>query len=103
MKPQTSRHIFPKTISLFSLALLAGCASAPPTPQTVYVPVATLCVRAEEIPARPKFVVEQLSANATAGEKILALARDWPAGRKYEDELRAAFAGCEKEGEASRR
>lgn len=79
---------------LAAAALLAGCGSAKPATQTVYVPVRTPCVRAEDIPARPTFAVEQLSANATDGDKVVALARDWPAGRKYEDSLAAALAGC---------
>lgn len=83
-----------KLAGLAAAALLAGCASTPQATQTVYVPVATSCVKTEDIPVRPAFAVEQLSANATDGEKIVALARDWPVGRKYEGGLEAALAGC---------
>lgn len=31
------------------------------------------------------------------GEIVLTLARDWPRGRKYEDELEAAMTGCREE------
>ena len=74
------------------IALLAGCASAPPATQTVDIPVFTPCVKSA--PARPEYEFGKLSLNATDGDKILALARDWPRGRKYEGELEAALAGC---------
>jgi hypothetical protein len=75
------------------LLLLAGCASAPrPVTQTVDVPVYVPCVRAA--PLRPEFEFDKLPLAAPDGEKVLALARDWPRGRKYEGELEAVIAGC---------
>ena len=44
----------------------------------------------------PAYEFDKLPATATDGEIILALAlaRDWPPGRKYESEIEAAIAGC---------
>ena len=64
---------------------LAVCGSAPPITQYVNIPVYLPCVK--EAPARPEFEFNKLPLDATDGEKILALARDWPRGRKYEGEL----------------
>ncbi|TDY35077.1 hypothetical protein [Janthinobacterium sp. 75] len=74
--------------------LLAGCASAPPAPapQLVEVPVFAPCVKS--VPQRPAYEFDQLEPSATDGEIVLALARDWPRGRKYEVELEAAIVGC---------
>lgn len=71
---------------------LAGCASAPPALQRVEVPVFTPCVK--EVPQRPAYEFDQLTPAATDGEIVLALARDWPRGRKYEVDLEAAIVGC---------
>nr|WP_314606573.1 hypothetical protein [uncultured Janthinobacterium sp.] len=72
--------------------LLAGCGSAPATLQRVEVPVFTPCVK--DVPQRPAYEFDQLAPVATDGEIVLALARDWPRGRKYEAELEAVIAGC---------
>lgn len=72
--------------------ILAGCGSAPPAPQLVEVPVFTPCVK--EVPQRPVYEFDQLAPAATDGKIVLALARDWPRGRKYEGELEAVIAGC---------
>lgn len=73
--------------------LLAGCASTPaPVTQEVKVPVYVPCVTA--VPARPDYEFGKLTLVATDGEKVLALARDWPRARKYEGELEAAIEGC---------
>jgi hypothetical protein len=72
--------------------LLGGCATAPPTTQTVEVPVRVPCLGA--VPTRPAFDVEKLGPASTDGEKVLALAADWPRGRKYEGQLEAAITGC---------
>jgi len=74
------------------LALFTGCSAAPPITQQVDVPIYVPCVKAA--PARPEFEFSKLPLGAADGEKILALARDWPRGRKYEGELEAAVAGC---------
>ena len=79
-------------LQLISVMLLAGCASAPPTPVRVEVPVFTPCVKVA--PQRPAYEFDQLTPAATDGEIVLALARDWPRGRKYEAELEATIAGC---------
>ena len=72
--------------------LLAGCGSAPPVPQRVVVPVFTPCVKV--VPQRPTYDFEKLAPIATDGAIILALAQDWPRGRKYELELEAIIFGC---------
>ena len=81
-----------KFASLALVALLAGCASAPPAPVRVEVPVMVACIG--EVPPRPAYELDQLTPAATDGEVVLALARDWPRGRKYEGELEAVLAGC---------
>ncbi|KQQ32052.1 hypothetical protein ASF61_16715 [Duganella sp. Leaf126] len=72
--------------------LLAGCSTVPPATQIVEVPVHTPCVK--EVPARPVYEFDKLPLDAPDGAKILALARDWPRGRKYEGALEGALAGC---------
>lgn len=74
------------------LALLAGCGTAPPATQIVNVPTYVPCVM--EVPGRPVFEFDKLPLDATDGEKVLALARDWPRARAYEGKLEAAIAGC---------
>lgn len=76
----------------FVLLALAGCASAPPASIRVEVPVMVPCIG--EVPARPAYEFDKLPAAATDGEIILALARDWLLGRRYEGDLEAAIAGC---------
>lgn len=75
--------------------LLAGCTSAPPAPVRVEVPVMVPCIGA--VPLRPNYEFDKLLATATDGEIVLALARDWPRGRKYEGELEAVIIGCQHE------
>jgi hypothetical protein len=77
-------------VPIFCL-LAQGCTTAPAT-QTVYVPVHTPCVK--ESPAQPVYEFEKLPLYASDGTKILALARDWTSGRKYEKELEAIVSGC---------
>lgn len=84
--------IFRNFAILSFAALLAGCGTAPPATQTVYVPVHTPCVK--EVPVAPAYEFDKLSINAPDGEKVLALARDWPRGRKYVELLEAVVAGC---------
>jgi len=79
-------------LQLILTLLLAGCTSAPPAPVRVEIPVFTPCVKVQ-IP-RPEYEFDKLPATATDGEIILALARDWSRGRKYEGELEAVVAGC---------
>ncbi|MGV7210511.1 hypothetical protein ACLB1G_21970 [Oxalobacteraceae bacterium A2-2] len=82
----------PKLASLAAALLLTGCATRPPQPVEVKVPVAVPCVTAA--PGRPVYEFDRLPATASDGEKVLALARDWLRGRKYEAALEAALAGC---------
>jgi hypothetical protein len=91
MKHQSWRQIIPKIIPAL---LLSGCASAPPTTQTVEIPVYVACLKEVDVPAAPTFEFDRLQPGAADGEKILALARDWPRGRAYEAQLRAAIEGC---------
>ena len=77
---------------LLLVITLTGCASAPTVVQTVEIPVLIPCIK--QLPARPTYELDQLTLAASDGEKILALARDWPRGRKYEGELEAVIEGC---------
>ena len=77
---------------LLILVLLTACASAPPVVQEVKIPVYRPCVTAA--PARPTFATRTLAPDASAGEKVLALARDVPVHLKYEAQLEAVIAGC---------
>lgn len=90
MKPEIVN--LTKLASSAAVALLAGCASAPPTPVRVEVPVMVPCVGT--VPTRPAYEFDKLPATATDGEIILALTRDWPRGRKYEGELKAIAQSC---------
>jgi hypothetical protein len=81
-------------VLLSACALLTGCGTAPPATQTVEVPVYVPCVREKDIPAAPTYEFDRLQPGAADGEKILALARDWPRGRAYESRLRAVIEGC---------
>lgn len=79
-------------VILVLAVLLAGCGTAPPATVEVRVPVYVPCVTV--VPARPDFEFGKLTLAASDGEKVLALARDWPRGRAYEGALEAAIAGC---------
>lgn len=81
-----------KIVIFLGAALLIGCSTAPPQTQTVYVPVHTPCVA--KVPVVPVYEFDRLPLDAPDGEKVLALARDWPVGRKYEGALAAVVAGC---------
>ncbi|RSZ60050.1 hypothetical protein HF313_15155 [Massilia atriviolacea] len=80
-----------KYLILVVLLLLTACATAPVV-QEVKVPVYRPCVTAA--PARPTFATRTLAPDASAGEKVLALARDLPLHLKYEAQLEAVIAGC---------
>jgi hypothetical protein len=82
-----------RNLTISCVVLLAGCGNAPPTVQRVEIPVFTPCVKT--VPTRPAYEFDQLTPEATDGEIVLALARDWPRGRKYESELEAVVAGCQ--------
>jgi hypothetical protein len=89
---QSQRQIIPKIIPAMFVVLLAGCGAPRPVTQEVNIPVFTPCVKA--VPLKPDYEFGKLSLDAADGDKVLALARDWPRGRKYESELEAAIAGC---------
>jgi len=72
--------------------VLAGCACVPPAPQRVEIPIFTPCVKS--VPERPAYEFGQLASVVTDGEIVLALARDWSRGRKYEGELETIIEGC---------
>ena len=79
-------HIFVAPALLISACLLlAGCATAPPAPVRVEVPVMVPCI--SEVPQRPAYEFDRLPVTATDGEIILALARDWARGQEYEQWL----------------
>ena len=78
-------------LAVISSMLVVGCA-APPIMQQVDVPVFTSCVK--EVPLAPAYEFNSLTLSATDGDKILALARDWPRARKYEGALEAVIEGC---------
>jgi ABC-type uncharacterized transport system auxiliary subunit len=78
--------------SLTVAALLAGCGIAPPATQIVEVPVHTPCVK--DVPVAPVYEFDKLAQDALAGDKVLALARDWTRGRLYEGKLTIALSGC---------
>ena len=81
-----------RNLAILCAAMLAGCGTAPPAPVRVEVPVMVPCIGG--VPERPAYEFGQLPVSATDGEVILALARDWPRGRKYEGELEAIIEGC---------
>lgn len=71
--------------------LLAGCSSVPVTTE-VKIPVRVECVK--EVPVRPSYETESLPKEASDGQKVLALVRDWVRSRKYEGSLEAVVEGC---------
>lgn len=77
---------------LWLTAALAGCASTAPITQEVKVPVRVECVK--EVPVRPTYETESLQKEASDGQKVLALVRDWARSRKYEGSLEAVVEGC---------
>ena len=79
-------------LAAISCLLVVGCGTAPPATVEVRVPVLVPCVTT--VPARPEYEFGKLTLAASDGEKVLALARDWPRGRKYEGALEAVIEGC---------
>jgi len=72
--------------------VVAGCCAAPPVTQQVDIPVFTPCVK--EVPVRPNYEFGKVLITDADGDEVLALARDWTRGRKYEQKLAAVIAGC---------
>jgi hypothetical protein len=84
-----------KTMAVVALVLLSGCGSTPaPIVQRVEVMVPVPCLKAADVPPKPIYKFDKLPAAPSDGEKVIALASDWPAGRKYEGQLEAIIAGC---------
>lgn len=81
-----------KLASWACLAVLVGCGIVPPAPQIVNVPVYISCVT--EVPLKPEYEFGKMSLTDSEGNKVLALARNWPRGRAYEGKLEAVVAGC---------
>lgn len=81
-----------RNFAIWAAVLLAGCASTPPAPQRVEVPVIVPCISA--VPVRPAYEFDRLSAKASDGEMILSLVRDWASLRLYSSQLEAALRGC---------
>jgi hypothetical protein len=52
------------------------------------------CVKDADVPLKPVYKFDKLPPAPSDGEKVIALANDWPAGRKYEAQLEAIIAGC---------
>ncbi|MDX8121563.1 hypothetical protein SKZ59_07270 [Janthinobacterium sp. GMG2] len=77
---------------LGAFLLLSGCGTILPASVHIEVPVMVPCVG--EVPLRPAYEFDKLAPDMTDGEIVLALARDWPRGRKYEEELVSIVAGC---------
>lgn len=71
---------------------LTGCASTAPVVTEVKVPVRVECIK--EVPVRPTYETEALQKEATDGQKVLALVRDWARSRRYEGSLEAVVEGC---------
>ena len=84
--------LFPSLLLLIASMVVAGCGAAPPITQQVDIPIFTPCVK--EVIPKPDYEFGKLSLDAADGEKVLALARDWPRGRAYEGKLEALIAGC---------
>lgn len=75
-----------------SVALLAGCASAPrPLPTEVRVPVPVPCVQA--VPDRPALLWDSLG-HAEVYEQVRALLIDRGRLAVHVDELRAVLEAC---------
>lgn len=82
-----------KALAFLFVLTCAGCTSTPARPTIeVRIPVITTCVR--DVPARPAYEFEKLTIAASDGEKVIALARDYPRSQKYEGELVAVIEGC---------
>lgn len=81
-----------RNFAIAGAILLSGCASAPPAPLEVDIPIFTPCVKTT-LP-KPVYEFDKLPVGASAGAKVLALARDWITGRTYESLLEAQIAGC---------
>lgn len=72
--------------------LLAGCATDPPLPEVVKIPVPVPCLTA--LPQRPDFIT---SADLLALDDYrfpIALTADWLKRQQYQAELEALLLAC---------
>lgn len=78
-------------VAVFAVVLLTGCASAPPVPPPVDVPVAVGCLG--DVPARPvsRYGKGEWPGDKAAAQAALADANAW---EQYATGLEAAQAGC---------
>ena len=83
-----------KTVTTLFTLLLSGCACTAPVITEVKVPVSVPCVKAEQVPQRPDYETPKLTPDATDGNKVLSLARDWARSRGYEGKLETIVAEC---------
>lgn len=60
-----------KVIPLMVLAMLAGCASVPPPPKVVKIPVAVSCP-APQVPKKPQLPVNQLKTTTPPSQVMKA-------------------------------
>lgn len=73
--------------------LLAGCCSAPVEVPVRY-PVEVRISCQEEVPAEPRWPVDELLASATGAEKVRALIAERYARMAYAAELKSALNRC---------
>lgn len=76
------------------MLVLTGCASTEPIITEVKVPVSVPCVKPEQVPQHPDYETIKITPDATDGNKVLALARDWARSRGYEGKLEAIISEC---------
>ena len=82
-----------RVMMLELVLLLTGCASAPPAPQVVDVPVAVGCLGG--VPVRPvsRYGVGDWPGDKAAAQAALADANAW---EEYATGLEGAMAGCSR-------
>lgn len=83
---------------LIGMLALAGCATAPPKPQIVEIPVAVGCLGDKPARPQPAFGVGAYPGDKVAAQKALAEASAWEG---YATKLEAAMAGCNPKEPAS--
>lgn len=57
--------------------VLVGCVAAPPVFHRIEMPVPSPCVKVRQMPAKPVYRLDKLSASAADGEKVIALTHEW--------------------------
>lgn len=82
---------------ILPVGLLLSACTTPPVTQRVEVPIAVSCIKKQQLPERPKYESYHLAPDATDGDKVLAVTRDWLRSRPYEATLEAISTGCANE------